>query len=478
MKRAASGNDPLLPMPKDLDAERFVLAWILQNPQAYSDVAKRVGLDDFSLEINRRIFVRMGELYVRQLPIDIPTLGKALAHHNELGPNGWSHLAELDSGMPKILDFDGYVRVVHQKRKLRDVISIGDHLINSAATANGNTPEVIVKVQELLTRFIEDQADDEEADSSVDLRTFPLPAPDDDLVVAGIQFPRRHPTILFGDGGSLKSYLALFIAGRLAQRGIRVALFDWELSGEVHRERLERIFSEGMPHIEYARCDRPLVQEKDRLQRIVKDKDIEYAVFDSVAFGSDGPPEDAEVAGRYFRAVRQIGIGALLVGHIGKNGDDQKPFGSVFWHHSARSTWYAHLAKESPDEQVLQLGLYNRKCNLGQKVRQPLALDVCFSGMTTTFSRGDVSDSPDLAEKLPIAQRIEHLLRRGPATLTLIAEELGVGVDTVRKTVDRYVDKDKLFSVLDGHGMGRKIGLKPRSDTCSDTPSRTQCPDS
>jgi len=81
-------------------------------------------------------------------------------------------------------------------------------------------------------------------------------------------------------------------------------------------------------------------------------------------------------------AARQIGIGAMHIGHIGRSGDDQKPFGSVFWHNGARCTWYVQLAKESPDDRVLQIGLYNRKANLGKKVKQPHALDVCFAGNT------------------------------------------------------------------------------------------------
>src|SRR6185369_10696077 len=111
-----------------------------------------------------------------------------------------------------------------------------------------------------------------------------------------------------------------------------------------------------------------LVYEVDRLTRIVRDRHIDYAVFDSVAFASDGPPEAAEVAGRYFRAVRQIGCGSLHIAHISKaeNGD-QKPFGSAFWHNGARSTWFAKRAnEETSGTEPLNLGLFHRKSNLGR----------------------------------------------------------------------------------------------------------------
>src|SRR5262249_41538434 len=107
-------------------------------------------------------------------------------------------------------------------------------------------------------------------DPAVDLRMLPRPERGDDIRIEGLVFPRRHPSILFGDGGAAKSYTALYIAGVLAQRGLNVALFDWELCGEDHRDRLERLFGPDMPAILYARCERPLVSETDRLRRIVR----------------------------------------------------------------------------------------------------------------------------------------------------------------------------------------------------------------
>src|SRR5262249_44047573 len=60
------------------------------------------------------------------------------------------------------------------------------------------------------------------------LRDLPRPSPDEALVVDGLPLLRRHPLILFGDGGSAKSLLALHVAGRLDQIGIRTGYLDWE----------------------------------------------------------------------------------------------------------------------------------------------------------------------------------------------------------------------------------------------------------
>ena len=67
----------------------------------------------------------------------------------------------------------------------------------------------------------------------------------------GFRFTKDHQTIVFGDGGTTKSYHLLYTGGVLAQRGLRVALFDWELDGSAHRLRLERLFGAEMPDVRY-----------------------------------------------------------------------------------------------------------------------------------------------------------------------------------------------------------------------------------
>lgn len=313
-------------------------------------------------------------------------------------------------------------------------------------------------VEEFCQRVL--QAD-RNGQPAVDLRTLPKPQAGDDIEIEGLYFPRRHPTLLFGDGGSGKSYVGLWIAGCLAKRGIRIGLFDWELAGEDHRERLEMLFGSQMPRIFYARCERPLVYEADRLRRIVQDNAIDYAVFDSVAFACDGPPETAEIAGRYFRALRQIGIGSLNIAHVTKTSNDakapktdQKPFGSIFWHNGARATWFVQKADDSMDADVLKLGFFNRKTNL-TRMRQPVGLDISFAENRVLFNRGSVTENPDLASHMSIRQRMAHLLKRGAMSPAAIAEEIEASEETVKRTARRYRDN---FIVLDGG----KFGLRER----------------
>jgi hypothetical protein len=177
----------------------------------------------------------------------------------------------------------------------------------------------------------------------------------------------------------------------------------------------------------------------------LKDRKVDYAVYDSIAFGCSGPPESAEIAGAYVRAVRQIGCGSLHIAHISKaEGSDQKPFGSAFWHNGARSTWFAKCTES--DGQTLNVGFFHRKSNLG-KLHPPIGFQITFTDDRTTFKRSNPAETPDLAVQLTVKQRMLHLLKSGALSTEAIAEEFDVKVDAVRKTVQRHKN---LFTVLEG----------------------------
>jgi hypothetical protein len=279
-------------------------------------------------------------------------------------------------------------------------------------------------------------AADRSGNPAVDLRDVPLPPADSALRVEGIDLVRRHPTILFGDGGTCKSYLGLWIAGRLVERSIRIIYFDWELDGGDHRFRLGMLFPDGMPQVHYVRCDKPLTYEVDHLRHVAREAGAEYAIYDSVAYACDGPAEDSEVANRYFRAVRQIGVGSLHIAHVSKaEGADKKPFGSAFWHNSARSSWYVDCSEVDPCTK--DLGLHHRKANLG-RLQQPVGLRLRFDEDRVVVTPTRVAANADLAEKLSLKQRMSDMLRGGSMSVDELAAECQSTADTIKRTAGKW----------------------------------------
>lgn len=312
-------------------------------------------------------------------------------------------------------------------------------------------------VEELCVRTI---AAERRGTPSTPLHTFERGGGEDAVYdVNGWPWLRDHAMITFADGGGLKSYLALYGVGLLAQRGVAVGYVDWELSGHEHRDRLERLFGDDLPTIAYFRCDRPLVDEADRIQREAQRLGLDYLVFDSAGFGTAGPPEAAEEALKYFRAVRQIGLGSHHLAHVNRSDNgDQKPFGSAFWHNSARATWFAKQTATSADGRCLAVGLFNRKANLTRQ-HPAIGFQFDFEAGRTTVTRVDVASVDELAKQLPLWQRIKTAVRYGPRTLASLAEELDTSVDTLDRTIRRK--KNVFTRVPDADGV-TKIALVER----------------
>ncbi len=292
---------------------------------------------------------------------------------------------------------------------------------------------------------------DREGQPSIKLSDMPMPEEDPTLVVGGLTLYPDLPQILFGDGGTGKSLIVLSIASLLQAMGQAVVYADWEMDWKAHRRRLGQLFGARVPDIEYVRPTRPLPVMADYLQRIVEKAGARWLVTDSILFAADGKAEDSDVAGRYFRALGQIGVGSILVAHVNRSDQgDQKPFGSVYWHNGARMTWFVKLGEEL--RSGISVGLYNRKANLGPKV-QPVGYTITFERGTTTIEQIDVAGDPQLAKALSLAQRMRSIVAAGPQTIAYLATELEAQPDSVEKALKRR--RDMFTKVLGPDGVTR-----------------------
>jgi hypothetical protein len=199
-----------------------------------------------------------------------------------------------------------------------------------------------------------------------------------------------------------------------------------------------------------------LVVEVDHLRQKAREHRLDYLVYDSVAFAAHGKAEDADSAISYFRCVRQIGPGSLHVAHITKSGDenDRKPFGSTFWHNSARATYFMKRSAESTDGRDVTVGVFNRKANLG-RLLAARGFRFTFEADRTIVTKANVADVSDLGDQLTLGQRMAHLLKGGPLTIAAIADELRAKVDTVAKTASR----NRAFTKMPGSDGVYRIAL-------------------
>jgi hypothetical protein len=258
----------------------------------------------------------------------------------------------------------------------------------------------------------------------------------------------NDPVILFGDGGSAKSYLGLALAlsvhsGRpyvdlRPTARLRVAYLDFEWNAWPHKRRMQALCgADALPDLLYVPClsEGPLSGQVDRLRRILSEHRTQYVVLDSVALACAGPPEDAATALDFMQALGQLEVGSCLLAHINRSGDEDRPFGSTFWHNSARMTWNVK-AHQEPGQDRLDLALHCRKVNDGPKPPS-FALHWEFTPSRTTVTRADLRRIPELAGGLPLKERIAGILAAGPRTVADLADELETAATTVRRTLTR-----------------------------------------
>jgi hypothetical protein len=382
-----------------------------RKPEQFRLSGQAMTADDIPWGTKQHVFERLGEGQYRLEIPEAETVFEIDRLHRDRSRDlcGEAQVSCMLAGAKTYRGtlFSGSINLSDAYRR-RDVAS---RLRTKAST--GNQIDWDAVLDELSYRVVEAEREGRPAQL---LSSFKAPQPDDAFNIHGIVLPRHHPSLLFGDGGTFKSYLALYIAGCLAQQGLRVLFADWELEGEDHRGRLEKLFGAAMPPVYYQRCLRPLVDEIDGLKRQVSDHQIDYLVADSVGFATDGAPESAEAAMGYFRALRQLRIGSLHLAHVTKQAegapDPVKPFGSTFWHNSARATWFAKRV-ESGDGQRFVVALF-----IQAKIRSSKKQD---GGSRIQVSIGFLSPKPIVTTLLKVGD-YERIFQSEAGTWTGAAE--------------------------------------------------------
>lgn len=277
----------------------------------------------------------------------------------------------------------------------------------------------------------------------------------DPLLVAG------DPTLIFGEPGKGKSWLALMAAlaldigpgapypFRVVQQH-RVLYLDYEWRRRPHHWRATMLGAtpEGCG-IYYHRSDRSLISGIDGLRRHVRDEGITYLVIDSIAAALGGDPMDASLVIPFGNAVRSLGVGSLWIGHPPKNGDAKTVFGSQFWTAQIRSGWQVERAADLPPN-VIKMALHHRKANDIPEAAQPLAFRLDFEAGKATCRAVDFEHAPEFQDSRPPRARVLTVLAQGSASAADIASATGVPLAEVKKALGALVRAGQAIELATG----------------------------
>jgi hypothetical protein len=289
------------------------------------------------------------------------------------------------------------------------------------------------------------------------------------LVLAG------HPTILYGDGGAGKGWLALALSVALAH-GLKlpgchapsqvgpVLYLDWESDRADQAARLE-LLGHGLGigpvrGLYYRRMTRVLSDAAPAIRADIRALGAVAVVVDSLvpaSGGGDRPWHDVAVT--VFGALRTFSSAAqLIVAHVSKvdadrPGQGARPFGSSFNWNLARSAWEVRRAEPGADDDLV-LGLYHRKAN-STALHRPLGLRFLFGPPGSdpervTVHAHDLEREPALIARTSIAQQILAALREGARPVADLAATLGRSEATLRGTLKRLREHHAVVKLPDG----------------------------
>lgn len=274
--------------------------------------------------------------------------------------------------------------------------------------------------------------------------------------------PRHETAVIYGDGGSGKSYLSLALAllhehplpgGLRPMQRASTLILDWEACEDDLNERLAWLETGlGLSHtdgIYYRPMARALADDATRLRAEAARLGVGLLIVDSGAPACGTDPETADAAIRIMNALRSFPTTNLILAHVNQLTAAQRqgvgrPFGSVFNWNLARSLWEIRASDERPNESELSLALFHRKVNRG-RLHPPIGLCFTFAPDRVTLGRTDLAQAPDLLARTTLAQRICITLASGAMTAETLAGAIDAKIDSVSRTLRRLAKAGKVL---------------------------------
>lgn len=262
-------------LPASPDAEKTILGAILLDNQAFYE-AQEAGIapDDFSLDSNRRVFLRMSELMDAARAVDLVTLVDELNRNKEIESiGGVAYLASLTEGLPRHPVIGEYLRILRDKSLARRLMMIASDSIARAADGGspaqdlaGDMSDAILEAssrtihhgQEIEEILVEDARQFEKlADSEpTGILGASLFTPELSRITCGLQ--DNELCLLCARPGQGKTEAAVQLAVENARRGLRVHFQSLEMKKwQLARRMLRFIARIPVSHMRDPRCLRP-----------------------------------------------------------------------------------------------------------------------------------------------------------------------------------------------------------------------------
>lgn len=357
--------------------------------------------------------------------------------------------------------------LIHNSRLNLNAANTRSSLVKDLTAADGSLPwaTMLEEVCFLAKRYYR------QGDPAVRLRDVEVSTSDRWLLRPYIEADQGSMSVIYADGGSGKSLLALAMAvtlagddqivGRRIGPPVRAMYLDWEAGPMVQHKRLKSIAAGAgfgdMPDTLYRRMRVPLVYAAPAIRRELDDHGIGVVFVDSLGAAGDGPIEESAVALATARAMASFKRPIMAVHHMPKNIEGRRGagamFGSVYYANACRIAWELRGEKNEAS-QTIAVGLVNTKNNNGPLERRH-AYEIAFRNdsrgdpVTIAVQPVDASRVAELHKDKPLGDQIVELLKTGALTRTEVASELAISPDYASKELSLLKDRGKVIALPD-----------------------------
>jgi replicative DNA helicase len=151
-------------LPSNPEAERFILGSMLLDSVGFVPaVVDTLKEADFTTEAHRLIFRRTTELFLDAGKADRVTVAHVLREHGELeAVGGLSYLCDLDTGLPRLPNLDGYLRIVREASLKRRAIVAHEKAIGELMLGQGDAAELLARAETSLLEVSREAGEDGE----------------------------------------------------------------------------------------------------------------------------------------------------------------------------------------------------------------------------------------------------------------------------------------------------------------------------
>src|SRR5882757_6005970 len=145
INRTLGAGDGLRLPPHSIEAEQSVLGGLMLDAAAWDQIADRVIAEDFYRIDHRLIFEAVAVLIERSQPCDAVTLSGHLESQGVLDQvGGLSYLGSLARDTPTTANIRAYADIVRERSVLRQLITAGNLIVNSALEPEGREAREVV----------------------------------------------------------------------------------------------------------------------------------------------------------------------------------------------------------------------------------------------------------------------------------------------------------------------------------------------